>query len=133
MLRRAVSAGGASNHLMNIREQKMGRVVRFLLPSLKLKQPGEHGRTIEEDVHSYLVGALGGYTAASGNLFGYWKDESGKDSYGEHREFTIAVTDQNKLKELKEFLSRLSVRLAEECLYVEIGGEALLLYAASES
>lgn len=115
---------------MGIREQRMGRVVRFLLPSLKLKQAGESGRTVEEDVHAFLVERMGGYTASSGNLFGYWKDDSGKDSYGEHREFTVGVTADGKLDELKHFLSRLSARLNEECLYVEVGGEALLIFAS---
>ena len=119
--------------IMEIREQKMGKVVRFLLPSLKLKQAGQRGRTIEEDVHLFLIETFSGYTAASGNLFGYWKNEAGQDSYGEHREFTVAAIDEKKLDELKQFLSTLSARLDEECLYLEVGGQASLLYAQAPS
>ena len=90
---------------MGIREKSMGRIVRFLLPSLKLKQAGEPGRTVEEDVHSFLVEQFGGYTASAGNLFGYWKDQSGKDSYGEHREFTVSFTEDTKLDTLRQFLA----------------------------
>lgn len=118
---------------MAAREQKMGRVIRFLLPSLKLKKAGQRGRTIEEDVHAFLIETFSGYTATSGNLFGYWKNEAGQDSYGEHREFTIATDEDTRLADLKQFLSSLSARLEEECLYVEVGGEASLIYARVSS
>ena len=115
---------------MFAREQTLGKTVRFLLPSLKLKQPGKPGRTIEEDVHLYLIENFGGYTATASNVFGYWKEHSGKDSYGEHREFQVALTADEKLEPLKHFLGELSARLGEECLYVEVAGEALLIDSA---
>ncbi len=114
---------------MGPREQSLGRTVRFLLPSLKLKQPGDGSRTAEEDVHSFLMREFGGYTATSGTLFGYWKDDAGENSYGEHREFSVGVTADDKLPTLKQFLARLAKTLGEECLYVEVAGEALLIYA----
>lgn len=114
-----------------IRERRMGRVVRFLLPSLKLKQAGEGTRTREEQVHRFLTATFGGYTAASGNLFGYWKDDSGHEQYGEHREFTVALEDEGRLGELKDFLAGLARSIDEECIYVEVGGEAVLVYAAA--
>jgi hypothetical protein len=113
---------------MGFRETRLGKRVRFLLPSLKLKRKGDQGRTLEEDVHGFLVSEFGGYTASSGNLFGYWKDDSGKDSYGEHREFTVGLSSDDKLEGLKDFLGTLAGKMGEECLYAEVAGEAMLIY-----
>jgi hypothetical protein len=117
-----------SNSAMEFREQSLGKTVRFLLPSLKLKQPGRKGRIAEEDVHQFLIANFGGYTALAANYFGYWKDEGGRDTYGEHREFTVALTSDEKLPQLKGFLADVSDTLGEECLYVEVAGEAFLIY-----
>lgn len=114
---------------MPVREKTMGQVARFLLPSLKLKQAGREARNLEEEVHRFLTEHFGGYTAASGNLFGYWKDDSGREQYGEHRVFTVALPEAGRLGELKEFLAQTAAAMREECLYLELGGEALLVYA----
>ncbi len=108
-------------------EKPLGKNVRFLLPSLKLKQPCDGGITVEQSVHEFLMANFGGYTATAANLFGYWKDESGT-SYGEHREFTVALTGEHGLTELKQFLGDTARTLNEKCLYVDIAGVALLLY-----
>lgn len=117
-----------SNTAMKFREQSLGKTVRFLLPSLKLKQPGRKARTAEEEVHEFLVANFGGYTALAANHFGYWKDEGGRDTYGEHRQFGVALTSEEKLPQLKSFLAEISETLGEECLYVEVAGESLLIY-----
>jgi hypothetical protein len=117
---------------MDYHEKPLGKNVRFLLPSLKLKQPCEHGDTIEQLVHLYLIEHFGGYTATSANLFGYWKEEDGEHSYGEHREFVVALPHDRGLPELKAFLGRTARMLGEKCLYVEVSGVAVLLYANGE-
>jgi hypothetical protein len=61
-------------------------------------------------------------------LFGYWKEEDGDHSYGEHREFVVALPDDKGLPELKEFLGQTARTLGEKCLYVEVAGVAVLLY-----
>lgn len=117
---------------MEPRQQALGKNVRFLLPSLKLKEPCPGGGTIEQSVHSYLVQHFGGYTATSSTLFGYWREEDGSQSYGEHREFTVALPNDHGLPELKRFLALTARRLCESCLYVEVAGSALLLYSAED-
>ena len=110
-------------------EKPLGKNVRFLLPSLKLKQPCPvGGNTVEQSVHDFLMEHFGGYTATAANLFGYWKEEDGAFSYGEHREFTVALTGENGLSELKQFLGNTVRTLDEKCLYVEVAGVASLLY-----
>ncbi len=113
---------------MNYHETPLGKNVRFLLPSLKLKQPSSNGDTIEQCVHLFLMENFGGYTATSANLFGYWKEEDGDHTYGEHREFVVALPDDKGLPELKEFLGQTARTLGEKCLYVEVAGVAVLLY-----
>ena len=109
-------------------EKPLGKNVRFLLPSLKLKQPCTGGITVEQSVHDFLMGNFGGYTAPAANLFGYWKEEDGAFSYGEHREFAVALTGEEGLSELKRFLGDTARTLEEKCLYVEVAGVASLLY-----
>jgi hypothetical protein len=112
-------------------ETPLGKNVRFLLPSLKLKQPSTNGDTIEQCVHVFLMENFGGYTATSANLFGYWKEEDGQQSYGEHREFVVALPDDKGLPELKHFLGETARTLGEKCLYVEVAGVAVLLYGGA--
>ncbi len=118
---------------MNYRERQLGRTAAFLLPSLKLKEP-PHGRSSpEQRLHEFLMEHFGGYTAQAGNIFGYWREENGRDSYGEHREFNVALTDESKLPLLKEFLSRLCEELTEECIYLQADGVAWLIYAPEKN
>jgi hypothetical protein len=117
---------------MKLREKSLGKNVRFLLPSLKLKEPCSGGGTIEQSVHAYLVAHFGGYTVTSGTVSGYWREEDGSQSYGEHREFTVALPDDRGLPELKRFLALTGHRLCESCLYVEVAGSAQLLYSAED-
>ena len=117
---------------MDHREKALGRNVRFLLPSLKLKAPCEGGETVEQSVPAYLLEHFGGYTATSANLFGYWREGNGGYSYGEHREFVVALPDDQGLPELKDFLGRTARTLGEDCLYVDVAGFAMLLYGSSE-
>jgi hypothetical protein len=118
---------------MGHREKPLGKNVRFLLPSLKLKEPCDSGETVEQSVHIYLMEHFGGYTATSANLFGYWREETGGYTYGEHREFTVALPDDHGLLDLKNFLGRTAITLGESCLYVEVAGSAVLLYGDPEA
>lgn len=114
---------------MQVSEKVLGKRAAFLLPSLKLKSPSEPGVTFEQDVHRFLTSTFEGYTAAAGNLFGYWKDAAGNDSYGEHRQFTVALLDESKLPALKEYLACLARQMHEDCIYLETGDSASLIFS----
>src|SRR5947209_1339942 len=116
----------------DVEEKALGRLVCFLLPSLKLKNRGPDQVAIEERVHHFLVDSFGGYTAAAGNIFGYWKDRSGRDSYGEHREFPVSMTDDRQLPELKRFLADIARDLDEECIWLQEGQNTRLIYATEK-
>lgn len=111
-----------------VREEPIGRPAAFLVPSLKLKQRGDDGQPLEETLHRYLLQTFGGYTAAAGNIFGYWKDKSGKEFYGEHRRFEVGLLDEDKLPELKRFLAGFADQMGEQCIYLQAGEEALFVY-----
>jgi hypothetical protein len=110
-------------------ERSLGTRAAFLLPSLKLKGYADGESTFEQAVHAFLLSNFDGYTARSSNLFGYWKDNAGNDSYGEHRQFTVALIDDSKLPVLKKYLSTLARQMQEQCIYLETGGAATLIYA----
>lgn len=114
---------------MSYREQRLGASAVFLLPSLKLKEPARNGSSPESRLHDFLMDNFGGYTALAGNIFGYWKDSNGADSYGEHREFTVALADDAKAPLLKDYLASLARELDEECIYLRISGETSLIYS----
>jgi hypothetical protein len=100
----------------------------FLLPSLKLKRPALQEPSLENRLHTFLMDNFGGYTAQAGNIFGYWREEDGRDSYGEHREFSIALRDASQIPMLKEFLAQMAGDLDEECIYFQTGQLASLIY-----
>lgn len=114
-------------------ERSLGTRAAFLLPSLKLKGLTSGGATFEQSVHEFLLARFDGYTATGSNLFGYWKDEGGGNSYGEHRLFSVALVDEKKLPELKAYLATLARQMDEECIYLETGGSATLIYREQNS
>src|SRR3954462_15990803 len=111
---------------MNYRERELGPSIAFLLPSLKLKEPSLQGPSIEDRLHRFLMEQFGGYTAQAGNIFGYWREDS-RDSYGEHREFSVAAQDLAHIPKLKEFLAEMACDLEEECIYFRVNGTASLI------
>ena len=113
---------------MSYREQNLGTTAVFLLPSLKLKERSMSGISLEDRLHTFLMDNFGGYTAQAGNIFGYWRDALGQDSYGEHREFSVAFVEHSKLPVLKDFVAKLALELAEECIYMRAGQTASLIY-----
>lgn len=105
----------------------------FLLPSLKLKRHRRGGKSYEEIVHHFLMKHFGGYTASAGNIFGFWRDEqTGREFYGEHREYKVSFRGRDRRAMLQRFLGRLAGELGEETIYLEHGEDAWLVYASEK-
>jgi len=101
----------------------------FLLPSLKLKQK-KRGKPHDEIVHHFLMKHFAGYTASAGNIFGFWRDsQTGREYYGEHKEYKVSFRGRDRVEMLKKFLSQLAGELGEDCIYLEYGENAWLVYA----
>jgi hypothetical protein len=113
----------------SFRVESLGRMAVFLLPSLKLKQK-KRGRAHDETVHDFLMKHFAGYTASAGNIFGYWHDEqTGHEYYGEHKEYKVSFREPDRVQMLQQFLSRLAKELEEDCIYLEHGEDAWLVYS----
>ena len=110
--------------------QKLGEPAIFLLPSLKLKQRSTEGILVEEEVHRFLMEHFGGYTAAAGNIFGYWVEPGGGVSYGEHRQFMVALDRDDKIEGLKQFLAKIARELEEQSILLQLSGAVLTISAA---
>ncbi len=101
----------------------------FLLPSLKLKQK-KRGKPHDEIVHHFLMKHFAGYTASAGNIFGFWRDDqTGREYYGEHKEYKVSFRGRDRVEMLQRFLSQLAQALDEDCIYLEYGEDAWLVYA----
>ncbi|HUS37284.1 MAG TPA: hypothetical protein VM680_18200 [Verrucomicrobiae bacterium] len=113
--------------------ESMGSVAAMLLPIDKLKKPSPRGVPFEREIHEFLSTNLNGYTVASGNISGYWKDNHGHEIYGEHREYRVALPpSQTARQTLEIFLGTLAHEMGEACIYLECGGEAFLIYASHQ-
>jgi len=113
----------------SFRVESLGRMAVFLLPSLKLKQK-KRGKPHDELVHHFLMKHFAGYTASAGNIFGFWRDEqTGREYYGEHKEYKVSFRGRDRVEMLQRFLSQLAKELDEDCIYLEYGEDAWLVYA----
>src|SRR3954471_12492935 len=106
---------------MSYVEETMGEPAIFLLPSLKLKKRSSNGVLLEEEVHRFLMEHFGGYTAAAGNIFGYWVEPGGGVSYGEHRQFMVALGRDDQIEGLKQFLAKIARELEEHSILLQLG------------
>src|SRR5262249_2117331 len=86
-------------------------------------------RTHEDVLHEFLMKRFGGYTASAGNIFGYWKDaRTGREYYGEHKEYKVSFRGKDRVALLLRYLARLGHQLGEDSIYVETGEDAWLVY-----
>ena len=109
----------------------MGAVATMLLPIEKLKKPSPRGVPFEKEIHDFLAITFNGYTVASGNISGHWKDNTARDHYGEHRQYRVALPPSPTARQsLETFLASLAHEMQENCIYLEYAGEAFLIYAA---
>jgi hypothetical protein len=114
-----------------MRIESLGRRALFLIPSVKVynRKYSKIRQSVAKTVHNFLKETFGGYTCASGNIFGYF----GKDvaEYDELREFRVAFKEDDrktKVPALQEFLAVLCADIGEECIYLECGEDAMLVY-----
>ncbi|MEA3249962.1 MAG: hypothetical protein U9Q03_06465 [Patescibacteria group bacterium] len=109
--------------------ESLGMRALFLIPSTKVfgMRDGDSGHRMAKKIHDFLVERFTGFTMASGNICGYFED----NEYDEHREYRVAIQDDSggtKLHLLQEFLAEICAEIEEVCIYLEYGGEAMLIY-----
>jgi hypothetical protein len=114
-----------------MRIEKLGRRALFLIPSVKVynRRFSKTHQSIAQTIHNFLKDTFGGYTCASGNIFGFFKSET--TEYDELREFRVAFSEdelKTKVPLLQAFLAKICADIDEECIYLECGEEAMLVY-----
>jgi hypothetical protein len=117
--------------VQDLKRETLGQVAVVLLPIEKLKVKSPRGAPFEREIHDFLVTSFNGYTVSSGNISGHWKDDTGHDHYGEHRQYKVAVAAQEAIHCFEVFLAGIAAEMQEECIYVEIGREIFLIYASA--
>lgn len=114
-----------------MRVENLGRRATFLIPSVKVYNTkySKTRQSIAKTIHTFLNSTFGGYTCASGNIYGYFAKET--TEYDELREFRVAFKEdekKTKVPQLQEFLARICEDIGEECIYLECGEDAMLVY-----
>jgi len=105
----------------------------FLIPSVKVYNAkySKTRQSVAMTIHNFLTRTFGGYTCASGNIYGYFSGADAPNEYDELREFRVSFEDDEagtKLKKLQEFLATLCHDIHEECIYLERGQCTMLIY-----
>jgi hypothetical protein len=111
-----------------VAKESLGRLGILLLPSLKMKLESIRGNSHEQEVHEFLIANFSGYTLASGNIAGFWKDSNGRQHYGEHTEYRIGFLTEDKIPMLEHFIANLAEELGEESIFWATGEDAWLIY-----
>jgi len=114
-----------------MRIESKGKRAMFLIPSVKVynRKYSKTRQSIARTVHNFLNDTFGGYTCASGNIYGYYTAESAE--YDELREFRVAFKEdegKTKVPKLQEFLAAICQDIGEECIYLELGEDAMYVY-----
>ena len=114
-----------------MRTESLGKRATFLIPSIKVynSKYSRSGGGIAKKIHDFLLYTFGGYTSSSGNKYGYF--HSVNDEYDELREYRVAFKEDEQgtlIPKLKAFLAALCYDIEEECLYLELGEDAFLIY-----
>jgi len=113
-------------------KESLGRLGILLLPSLKMKGVSPRGKSYEQEVHDFLVENFSGYTVASGNIAGFWKDSQGRQHYGEHLEYRVGFLSEDKIPLLENFIAELATRLDEKSIFWATGEDAWLIYRTGQ-
>lgn len=114
-----------------MRIESLGRRALFLIPSIKVfsRKYSKSRQSVYKTIHNFLNDTFKGYTCASGNIYGYFMAEM--TEYDELREFRVAFKEDDmktKVPLLQEFLARICADIGEECIYLECGEDAMLVY-----
>lgn len=114
-----------------MRVEDLGKRATFLIPSVKVynRKYSKKKQSIARMIHRFLIKTFGGYTCASGNIFGYFTGTVAE--YDELREFRVAFkedTEKSKVPQLQKFLAKICADIGEECIYLECGEDAMLVY-----
>ena len=105
----------------------LGRPAIFLLPTSKLKKKID-GKSIENDLHEFLVSRFGAYTTSTIPSFGFWKDNKKATISDECREYEVSFLGKDRIPSLIKKLAKIASVIGEECIYLKTGQYSCLVY-----
>src|SRR3989344_4639570 len=93
-----------------VKIEDLGKRALFLIPSVKVynRKYSKTRQGVALTIHNFLIDVFGGYTCASGNIYGYFASES--TEYDELREFRVAFKKdeaKTKVPKLQDFLAKI--------------------------
>ena|SRR3989338_7786853 len=106
----------------------LGRPAVFLLPVRKLKKRVSRDKTLEEDLHQFIIRNFGAYTTSVIPSFGVWKKEKRAVISDECREYEVSFLGKEKIPLLLKKLAEIATFIGEECIYVKAGQYSALVY-----
>lgn len=117
-----------------MRVEQIGNRALFLIPSVKVynRKYSKSKQSVASTIHAFLTSTFGGYTCASGNIFGFFGKSLSE--YDELREFRVAIECTGPqetnvaLHNLQSFLAGICEDIGEECIYLEYNHSAMLIY-----
>ncbi len=105
------------------RVESLGRPAVFFVPTIKIE-----GTDTEKELEAHLVMHYGGYTKASGVFHGCWWNVDLTIISDMHVQYTVAFWGKEKVQPFLDYLGELATKLGEDCIYVETGEDAWLVF-----
>ncbi|MDO8495333.1 MAG: hypothetical protein Q7S32_02280 [bacterium] len=109
----------------------LGRPAVFLIPVSKLKQEIGRETTIEDHIDQFLLKKFGSFTKISFPSFGVWS--KGEEVINDDCvQWKVSFSDKRKIPLLLAKLAEVAFLIGEECIYVEAGQYAALIYPSKK-
>lgn len=108
----------------------LGRMAHFYIPASKWDHPSYifRQKTIKTLVHEFLIGNYDGYTVR-GPFEGTWRPRKGVAPVTESVvEVKASFRGKERIPKLQKFLAGMCKLMHEDCLYLETGEDAFLVY-----
>ena len=118
---------------LDCRIEDLGRPAQFLLPVQKLGMSTPSGKDIRDDLHDFLLAEFGAFTTAHIPGFGIWRDAHGKAVVDDCTQYKVSFKGKDRIPVLLAKLKEVCQLMSEDCIYVEAGQYAGLLYPLKPS
>jgi len=108
----------------------LGRMAVFYVPKSKWDnlEYSQRKKTIKTLVDEFLIANYNGYTIR-GAFAGRWRERKGQPTFAEEViEIKASFRGKERIPKLQKFLAGMCRLMKEECLYLECGEDAFLVY-----
>lgn len=113
-----------------MRIESLGRMAHFYIPADKWENPSItfRSKTVRILVDEFLMGNYNGFTVR-GPFVGKWRSGKGHPAFEELViEIKASFRGKEKIPKLQKFLAGMCKLMNEECLYLEMGEDSMLVF-----